>query len=611
MLQMTRKSFKTQRTPTGLLAVALIAMAVTSIAYAQTDLQARLALRPLTTGEISVYKLPTGTQTALGLTTIAIGAPAYLEAQVNSAIPAADITGVTWTLNTKPSASRAGIVESPLGPDVPVYEPSDRLVTQAAGRAMLKPDVTGVYAVSATITTRTGAPVTVAQTIVAATYVGVQGCARCHSGGLASAKTTTWSKTAHAEIFKDEITGAAGNTTYATTCWGCHTVGYDLNNPMPSGGFDKVMAKVGWTAPTTFTPANWDNMPDALKNVANIQCENCHGPGSEHASSGGTPFAISIAKNSGACGSCHDAPTHHVKSTEWNNSVHAISTREPSGAGREGCVGCHTANGFIGKMSGAKTVDTTYGAINCQTCHEAHGETNPSEASHIVRTMVPVKLANGKMVTNAGTGALCMNCHQSRQNAEVYTTATAGSAHYGPHDGTQADMLEGTNGVTYGKFIPSSAHAFVAKDTCVACHMQATATTDAAFLKAGGHTFRTSFTPAGSDTPVELVGACQKCHGPEVATFNFPLMDYNDDGKIEGIQTEVQGLLDQLSTMLPPVGQPKASLTIDNTWTQPQLKAAYNWLFVNNDGSKGVHNTAYAVGLLKGSIDDLSRDAKK
>jgi hypothetical protein len=57
--------------------------------------------------------------------------------------------------------------------------------------------------------------------------------------------------------------------------------------------------------------------------------------------------------------------------------------------------------------------------------------------------------------------------------------------------------------------------------------------------------------------------------------------------------------------MLPPVGQAKTSLTIDSTWTQPQLEAAYNYLFVQKDGSHGVHNMAYTIGLLKASIADL------
>lgn len=218
--------------------------------------------------------------------------------------------------------------------------------------------------------------------------------------------------------------------------------------------------------------------------------------------------------------------------------------------------------------------------------------------------MSSTTLADGTKVTTAGQGTLCMQCHQARQNATTYASTSAGSAHFGPHEGPQADMIMGTNGYTYGQKIPSSAHQYVVADTCVTCHMQTVATTDPAFLKAGDHTFQTTFTPANG-TPENLVGACQTCHGPEITSFNFPLFDYNGDGKIDGVQTEVQNLLDQLSTMLPPNNQVKSSLTIDNTWTRAQLEAAYNWQFVNNDGSKGVHNTAYAVGLLKASIANL------
>jgi len=57
------------------------------------------------------------------------------------------------------------------------------------------------------------------------------------------------------------------------------------------------------------------------------------------------------------------------------------------------------------------------------------------------------------------------------------------------------------------------------------------------------------------------------------------------------------------------VGVPKTTLAIDKTWTKPQLKAAYNYQFVLEDGSFGVHNLAYAVGLLKASIADLTGDA--
>ena len=603
---MSRISLWTWRTPTGLAAVVMLILAVTTMGYAQTSLQANLAVRPLTPYEIATYSLPSTTETSGGLTTVAIGQPAYLEAQVTSTWSASDISGVVWTLNIKPDGSKAGIGTSPLGMNIPVYEPSDRLTAQVAGRALLRPDVAGVYEVSATVTTHSGPTATVAMTIVAGTYVGISACSKCHNSGPAEQEVQSWSKTLHSQIFTSEMTGAAGDASYSSSCWQCHTVGYDLNATVPNGGFSSLMTQLGWTAPAAAAPAAWTSMPAALQNVANIQCENCHGPGSEHANSGGTPWAITASMTSGDCGQCHDDPPHHYKSTEWDNSAHAVTTTDP--AGNATCVGCHTSFGFIARMTGNPNPNTAYGAINCQTCHEPHGQTTPTTANHLIRNDAPVTLADGTQVTNAGEGALCMQCHQARQNANVYAATTPGSTYFGPHEGPQADMLEGTNGYTYGQSIPSSAHAFVTHDTCVQCHMQATTSGTPAFLNAGGHTFKTDFTPAGSTTPVELVGACQSCHGPDITQFNFPLFDYNGDGKIDGVQTEVQELLDQLSSMLPGGnGKPQTALTIDATWTQPQLEAAYNWLFVTNDGSKGIHNTAYAVGLIKASIEDLSK----
>jgi len=105
---------------------------------------------------------------------------------------------------------------------------------------------------------------------------------------------------------------------------------------------------------------------------------------------------------------------------------------------------------------------------------------------------------------------------------------------------------------------------------------------------------------------VQLVGACQQCHGNRTTDFTFARVDYDGDGAIDGVQTEVAHLMDKLGSMLPPVGKPKTALAIDATWTKPQLKAAYNWLFVEADKSHGIHNTAYTVGLLKASINDLS-----
>ena len=75
------------------------------------------------------------------------------------------------------------------------------------------------------------------------------------------------------------------------------------------------------------------------------------------------------------------------------------------------------------------------------------------------------------------------------------------------------------------------------------------------------HTFSTTYAPAGK--PAKSSAPCQTCHGPDITTFDFPLLDYNGDGVIHGVQTEVQSLLDKLSTMLPPDNSVKTSLNID------------------------------------------------
>lgn len=581
-----------------------MAVAAAFTVKAQTPLQARMAARPLTQDDIGAYKLPTALQRSGGLFTTGVGQPWYLETQINIAVPASDITSVTWELTTRPDKSAAALVDSPLGAAVPVFEPSDRLAYQIAGRKMLRPDVTGLYVVTANVTTASNGKAEIAQTFIAANYVGIQACNGCHSGGLAQNMSETWSKTAHNQLFKQGIEGVQGSH-YSAACISCHTVGFDTDPAAVNGGFDDVAKQLNWTFPAVVQPGNWDAMPDALKNLANIQCENCHGPGSVHANSGGALIAISKPDTSGACASCHAAATHHIKPAEWNNSRHAITTRDPSGAGRAGCVGCHTSTGYQDRLNGVTSTNLDYSAITCQTCHEPHGQTKPSTNLHLVRNLEAVTLQDGTLVTNAGMGTICMDCHQSRRNAATYAATTAASSHFGPHDGTQADMLEGVNAFTYGQTLPTGAHGAIIADTCVTCHAQTVDATDPAFTQVGGHTFKMAWPGDATNPPKQLVGACQSCHGKGLTTFDFPLFDFNNDGKIEGVQTEVQRLLDELALQLPPVGQVKTALNIDSTWTRAQLEAGYNWQFVKSDGSLGIHNLPYAVSLLQASIADV------
>jgi len=599
-----------------LTAAALITIVAAMTASAAAPaLNAKIVLRPLTPGEIAnaSYGLPATTASSAGLATVGVGTPVYLEAEINKEIAPSDIVGVAWAITSRPMVSGAFLTNSPLDANVPIYEPAEQLIFQVAGRTLLRPDVAGQYTVSATITTGGSGTATVAATITAGTYVGLNTCTLCHSGGVqADDKYHPWTKTGHSMIFSNGINGYLG--TYRESCIKCHTVGYDPNtNAIVSpvnGGFDDIARQTGWTFPTVMNTNNWAAMPAALRNVANIQCENCHGPGSQHAYGLGStnfppigdPNLISKTLSSGACNQCHDAPTHHVKGTEWYNSRHAVAVEETGAS----CSRCHTAKGFMNYAAGAPATETPYDVITCAACHEPHDAANTNQ----LRTLAAVTLMDKQTTITkdtAGKGLICMNCHMSRRDATNYVEVTTGSNRYGPHHGPQGDMLAGANAMNYGKDIPSSAHREVVKDTCVTCHMQEVES-GPAFTHAGGHTFKLKW-DSGTNV-VELTEACVQCHG-EIEDFNFKRQDFDGNGVVEGVQTEVRGLLSTLAALLPPVGVAKtnhspSNLAITSSWNKQQLRAAYNYLFVVEDGSYGIHNLSYAVGVLKTSIADLT-----
>jgi hypothetical protein len=111
-----------------------------------------------------------------------------------------------------------------------------------------------------------------------------------------------------------------------------------------------------------------------------------------------------------------------------------------------------------------------------------------------------------------------------------------------------------------------------------------------------------------TNPPENLVAACQQCHGTTVTNFNFPVENFDGYSVDQGVQSQVQSLMNQLAVLLPggEANVANNSVSPTSSWTAPQLEAAYNYMFVQNDGSMGVHNTAYAVGLLQASIANLT-----
>src|SRR5581483_8266334 len=140
-----RRIIPRNKAPAALWAAALVGLAALTPSATPPPLQGNLLLRPLAPSDVTISKLPTGTETASGMKTIGVGPAAYLEAQVNLAVPASDIQSVTWTLQSQPIGSTAVITNSPLGTNVPIYLPANQLVARVAGRALLRPDLRGQY----------------------------------------------------------------------------------------------------------------------------------------------------------------------------------------------------------------------------------------------------------------------------------------------------------------------------------------------------------------------------------------------------------------------------------------------------------------------------------
>ncbi len=498
-----------------------------------------------------------------------------------------EITAMAWEL-TPPAGSAATLTE----------------VDQEY--AYFVADVVGKYEVQFTVTDSQGAAGEATLTINAGTYVGIGNlggatprppqCAACHPD-----KAASWAETGHASMFTRGIDGNISSH-YASYCLSCHTVGYDP--AAENGGFDDVAEQVGWTFPETLQPGNWDAVPLELKQLANIQCENCHGPGSEH---NGDPTGIATSLSADTCGTCHNEPWRHVKNAQWANSAHADATSRafayPIGEGREACVRCHSGAGFIDTVEGRQTVRTGFQIITCAVCHDPHS----AEHEHQLRVTGEITLPDGTQVTGIGASAICMYCHNGRRTPEEVEKE---KPHY-PHYSTAAEMIAGTGGYDYGEPVEDSIHVTKTTLGCVDCHMAPTpgwadkpgGTPLPGHDEVGEHTFRMT-SPDG----LENLAACTPCH-LDLASFNRPARgDYDGDGTVEGIQDEVQGLLDLLFDAIIASGvewlghYPYWA----NVTTEAQKAAIYNWQFVKNDGSLGIHNTARAVQLLQRSYKDLT-----
>jgi hypothetical protein len=516
-----------------------------------------------------------------------------------------------WTVLSKPAGSAADLA----APEV--MDTSSEITS-------ITPDLTGTYVIEFA---DGGNADTV--TLNAGLYLGVDtgtpSCRTCHSGVAAK-----WEATDHATIFNKAMDGTL-STHYGPSCVPCHTTGYDAN--ADNDGFDDR----DWvypSGPDSLNAGTWDlllaNSPRAME-LANIQCESCHGPGSEHmADVSDSKMVSSLDVNN--CATCHDSGPRHAYPNQWVFSGHDATEFDGRGfhgghavgafvgyaGGRDACAACHSGSGYVQWVKEGKPIDSNGlpaaisvvpepTVITCAACHDPHSNDQPSQLR-----LSDTQLGDGTPVTVElyGTGAQCMECHRSRREAASYSLDPSNaSSHYGPHHGPQADMLIGANVPDFGFAMPSSPHARI-PNSCVSCHMYGEGLTDAEgnILHVGGHSFNMN-DAEGNDH----VAACEPCHGDVGETFKekkFYWMrnaDHDGDGVEEGLQVEVKGMMEELLTFLPQDAEGNVDLS-DKTNSPQIMRAGYVYMWIYEDRSFGIHNPAMSIALLKAAIESLKYD---
>ena len=344
----------------------------------------------------------------------------------------------------------------------------------------------------------------------------------------------------------------------------------------------------------------------------NIRCATCHDP---HEQDAGEPYLRASVLNASLCGECH-----RDEGAQWAHAGHADVTADPWShydwalPSRAACRHCHSGYGFIDYSKDVAQNDRRgeFRVLDCAVCHGVHGV----GAENLLREFGEVVLPGDVTVTDAGASATCMVCHNGRT-----VPADGGTPHYA----LAGVMLEGINGNTFGETLTNSPHTFLAQ--CTDCHMApGPADGQPGAGKVGGHTFAMKVHDAGDpDFGYENVGACNTpaCHGggrsPELLITEFnreAFGDYDGDGTVEGVQDEVQGLMELVYEEITTNGAvflghyPYWDYTgvVDDPpgFLQTVKDVVWNWEYVDNSGDLGIHNTGYAVGLLQVSYKALT-----
>ncbi|HEX9118387.1 MAG TPA: multiheme c-type cytochrome, partial [Anaerolineae bacterium] len=412
----------------AVVALALVAVVITAVPTTAAPMTQTATTPPVPAAQVSIIPVPANAALPNAITVT-------IKSITDTAVGPKNTTIAVMTsgLNNVPISVPVKLIATPADPkfqgkvvwrlSVPNGSKAKLTATDKA-QTSFTPDVVGFYMATANFQSADGKTNGATDTVRlhAGMFEGVTAgkCVTCHPG-----KAAEWAKTGHAKIFSDELDNKRTPdvpTHYAERCAGCHNTGF---YPAPyggAGGYYDAVTKTKWQFPTFKQidaagkggASNWAAAPDAVKNIANIQCETCHGPAKEHVEKGAKVMDSSQAE--GVCNQCHNGGGHHLKGTDLQNAAHAdqkaAAWNIPVGPGEQQCVRCHSGNGYVSFLADPKNPaawDNTMQTVVCSTCHDPHSEANMFQLRIVDK---PIELPF-QVTKNVGLSATCYECHNA------------------------------------------------------------------------------------------------------------------------------------------------------------------------------------------------------
>jgi hypothetical protein len=351
----------------------------------------------------------------------------------------------------------------------------------------------------------------------------------------------------------------AGPYVGAETCGHCHSRTFTSWSGSPHQG-------------ATYAGARNGNV-DPSRTWTNVECEDCHGPGHDHAtdpqrrSTATSPWDPINLPDHLACAVCHSAGTGAPPAyTEWQDTAHAHALTDlvASGHASDSCLNCHSYERINDwqdvnlPVAGASLTHAPLQAENGLTCLVCH-------RGHSLSTRDPNTADN-----TYGKADLCMDCHTGG------TMSLAGTPH---HD--TAEVILGKSGwAADGSPIPDDepSHRGI-EDLCVGCHM---------YPAPDGSTTGHKFLP-------DLDSRNNTCNASCHARWNVRQ-------KVDNRHSEIDARIAALQAYYTAGGATyinRAALTTDQQTLYD--KAKFNVNAVVADGSRGVHAPDFTDDLLDAS----------